>query len=207
VTAGESGRVRDCFSAATEGFVAVVAAVGPQGWDRPGLGEWTVRDLVGHTTRALSTIEAYLARPAEEVVVRDPLDYLRALRGPLVQPAAIAQRGREAGAALGDDPLATVQDLAGRVGALVAATADDATLTTALGGATLLAYLPTRTFELTVHTLDLVGALGLVAPDVLAAPVAACLELAVAAASPPDGAMLLLAVTGRRPLPPGFSVV
>ncbi|MDQ1356307.1 MAG: hypothetical protein QOG44_680, partial [Acidimicrobiaceae bacterium] len=76
---------------------------------------------------------------------------------------------------------------------------------------TFMAYLPTRTFELTVHTLDLVCALGVEAPPVLDAPVAACLELAVAAAAAGRGASsggaVLLALTGRRGLPPGFSVV
>jgi hypothetical protein len=144
-------------------------------------------------------------------LVRQPLDYLLALRGARLQSAAIIQRGRDAGTALGEHPAAAVRDLATRVTALVAATPDDATLTTVLGGATLLAYLPTRTFELTVHTLDLVGALGLDAPDVLAVPVAACLQLAAAAvASGSDagaGAAVLLALTGRGPLPPGFSIV
>jgi hypothetical protein len=69
-------------------------------------------------------------------------------------------------------------------------------------------YLPTRTFELTVHTLDLVGALGVAAPPVLDEPVAACLELAAAAAARgASGAAVLLALAGRRGLPPGFSVV
>ncbi len=201
--------VRDCFSAAAEGFVVVVAALGRDDWGRPGLGEWTVRDLVGHTSRALSTIEAYLGQPSTEVEIRDPLDYLLAVRGPSVDPSAIAQRGRQAGAALGDNPLAAVQELATRVTALVAATPDDATLTVANGrGATLLAYLPTRTLELTVHTLDLVGALGLGPPASLAAPVAACLELAGRAMGRgSDAPALLLALTGRRALPEGFSII
>jgi hypothetical protein len=71
-----------------------------------------------------------------------------------------------------------------------------------------MAYLPTRTFELTVHTLDLVSALGIESPPVLDAPVAACLEMAAAAAARgADGGTVLLALAGRRGLPPGFSVV
>ena len=73
-------------------------------------------------------------------------------------------------------------------------------------------YLPTRTFELTVHTLDLVAALGgsVEVPAGLAGPIAACLSLAaaVAGARPgPDAGQLLLALTGRRGLPAGFSVI
>ena len=200
---------RECFSAAAEGFVAVVASLDRSDWDRPGLGEWTVRDLVGHTSRALSTIETYLAHPSPDVALRAPLDYLLAARGPFVDPAAIARRGREAGAALGDNPLAAVGDLATRVTALVATTPDDATLTIASGrGMTLIAYLPTRTLELTVHTLDLAEAVHLDPPAVLAAPVMASVELVASAAGRgPDASAVLLALAGRRGLPEGFSVV
>jgi uncharacterized protein (TIGR03083 family) len=200
--------VRACFAAATQGFLTAVAQVPDDSWDAPGLGEWTVRQLVGHTARAFSTIESYLATTPAEITVHDPRQYLQALRTTLVDHAAVAARGREAGAALGDDPGATVTDLAERVGALVAATPDDAPLAMALGGTTLLAYLPTRTFELTVHTLDLVAALDIEVPAVLAAPVAASATLLVsAAATGPDGVTLLMALTGRRSLPAGFSLV
>ena len=43
-------------------FADVAAGVGER-WEQPALGEWSVRDLVGHTSRALLTVEAY-ARPA-----------------------------------------------------------------------------------------------------------------------------------------------
>jgi uncharacterized protein (TIGR03083 family) len=200
--------IRENFAAATQGFVAAVSQVGDGDWDRSALGEWTVRDLVGHTSRALSTVETYLAKPPGEITVHDPRDYLLAIQGPLVDPAAVAARGREAGHALGDDPLAAVRILATRVLALVAATADDALVGMALGGATLHTYLPTRTFELTVHTLDLVNAIGTDVPPTLGGPIAACLSLlASVAGARPEGATLLLALTGRRSLPGGFSLV
>jgi hypothetical protein len=188
--------------------VAAVAALADGDvWERPALGVWTVRDLVGHASRSLTTIESYLGQPVDEIVIRSPLDYLRALRSLAMDTAAIAQRGRDAGAALGGDPAAAVRTLAERVLVLVAATPDGAVLPTALGGATLAAYLPTRTFELAVHTLDLVGAVGLDLPTVMAVPVAASLALAASAADGDDAGVLLLALTGRRGLPEGFSVV
>lgn len=217
-----SGTVRACFTAAAEGFVSVVSSVsgvssaGGDGrpgdaWARPGLGEWTVRDLVGHTSRALSTIEAYLADPADppdEIVLRDPVEYLLAVPRFPQGGAAIAERGRQAGAALGDDPAAAVRALASRVMGLVAGTADEAPVRLPLGGATLLAYLPTRTFELTVHSLDVARALSMGPPAVLATPVAACLELAAAVASRRgDGPAVLLALTGRGALPDDFSIL
>lgn len=200
--------VRACFAAATEGFLAAVSQVPDDKWDAPGLGEWTVRQLVGHTARAFSTVGTYLSTPPTEITVHDPRQYLQALRTSLADHAAVAARGREAGAALGEDPKAAVRALAERVGALVAKTPDDAPLAMALGGTTLLAYLPTRTFELTVHTLDLVTALGVEVPAVLDAPIAASTTLLVSsAAGGPDGVTLLMALTGRRSLPAGFSLV
>jgi uncharacterized protein (TIGR03083 family) len=205
--------VRGCFAAAASAFATVVSGIGGDDWDRPGLGEWTVRDLVGHASRALTTIETYLAPPhPESIAIDDPLDYFLAISsaGGLADPGQIAQRGREAAAALGPDPVAAVRQLAERVLALVAATPDDAPVRLALGGATLVTYLPTRTLELTVHTLDLLAALGAVGetPVQLAEPVAASLELAARlAGSRADGGAVLLALTGRRGLAPGFSVL
>ena len=69
-------------------------------------------------------------------------------------------------------------------------------------------YLPTRTFELVVHGLDIARAAGLPAPAYSAGLLTAALELAVAAAVLGGrGPELLLALTGRTALPTGFSVV
>jgi hypothetical protein len=80
-------------------------------------------------------------------------------------------------------------------------------LTTIAGGMRLGDYLPTRTFELAVHTADLTRALGL-PPDVPATAAAHALRL-VADLAVADGLAgpLLLAATGRSGLPPGYSVL
>lgn len=199
--------VRACFAGAAQSFVEVVSGIGPDQWDLPGLGEWSVRDLVGHTSRALSTVDTYLAAPPAPVTLNDPRDYFAQMRG-AGDPAAVAARGREAAAALGDDPAAAVAQLVGRVLRIVETSTDDALVATIFGGATLLTYLPTRTFELAVHTLDLVAAIGGQVPAGLAGPIEATLVLlASAIGAGPDGPVLLLAMTGRRPLPVGFSLV
>jgi hypothetical protein len=59
--------------------VATAAQVGDR-WDAPGLGEWDVRALVGHTSRAMLTVEAYLAKPAEQVDMLSAPLYYRATR-------------------------------------------------------------------------------------------------------------------------------
>ncbi len=98
----------------------------------------------------------------------DAVAYYQAIRKFYDTPG-VAERGREAGRALGPDPVAAVREMAERVEALVR-TKDGSELLTSLGGGMrLVDYLPTRTFELVVHTADLCRALAL---DVLAPPTA-----------------------------------
>ena len=52
---------RRAFADAAAWFVDTAALVGDR-WHRPGLGEWDVRALVGHTNRSFLTVETYLAR-------------------------------------------------------------------------------------------------------------------------------------------------
>jgi uncharacterized protein (TIGR03083 family) len=201
---GWDGSLR-AFSDAAKWFVRTAALVGDR-WDRPGLGEWDVRALVGHTSRSLVTVEIYLARPAAAAEMASAADYFRATRAAAAGPA-VAARGRDAGTALGADPAAAVAEIAARVRALVDTQDGSEVVTTIAGGMRLGDYLPTRTFELVVHTADLATALG-VPPDVPATSAAQALhiitDLAVA-----DGLAgpLLLAATGRPGLPDGFSVL
>jgi uncharacterized protein (TIGR03083 family) len=193
------------FADAAGWFVRTAVLVGDR-WDRPGLGEWDVRSLVGHTSRSLLTVEAYLAKPAASVEVASAADYFRATRA-LAADSAVADRGREAGAALGDDRAAAVAEIAARVLPLVDVRDGTELVTTIAGGMRLADYLPTRTFELAVHTADLATALG-TPLDIPATAAEQALrlvtELAVAGgvAGP-----LLLAATGRPGLPAGFSVL
>jgi uncharacterized protein (TIGR03083 family) len=201
---GWDGSLR-AFSDAAKWFARTAALVGDR-WDRPGLGEWDVRALVGHTSRSLVTVEIYLARPAAAAEMASAADYFRATRAAAAGPA-VAARGRDTGTALGADPAAAVAEIAERVRALVDTQDGSEVVTTIAGGMRLGDYLPTRTFELVVHTADLATALG-VPPDVPATSAAQALhiitDLAVA-----DGLAgpLLLAATGRPGLPVGFSVL
>ena len=196
---------RRAFADAAEWFVRMAALVGGR-WDRPGLGEWDVRALVGHTSRSLLTVETYLARPAAAVGVASAADYFRATRAVAADPA-VAARGRDAGTALGTDPAAAVAEIAARVLRLVDAQDGTELVTTIAGGMRLGDYLPTRTFELAVHTADLATALG-VPPEVPATAAAQALHV-VADLAVADGLAgpLLLAATGRPGLPAGFSVL
>ena len=196
---------RRAFADATQWFVGTTARVGDR-WAAPGLGEWDVRALVGHTSRSLLTVEAYLARPADAVAVASAGDYFRATRA-IAAGADVAARGRDAGDALGADPAAAVAEIAARVGPLVDGCDGTELVTTIAGGMRLADYLPTRTFELTVHTADLATALGLpldVPGTAAAQALALVTDLAVSDGS---AGSLLLASTGRAGLPAGFSVL
>jgi len=196
---------RGAFADAARWFVRTTAMVGDR-WERSGLGEWDLRALVGHTSRSLLTVEAYLARPAAAVAITSAAGYFRATRAAAAGPA-VATRGREAGSALGADPPSAVARIAERVLELVARQDGTELVTTIAGGMRLADYLPTRTFELAVHTSDLATALG-IAPRVPATAAAQALHIVVDLAIAGDLAgPLLLAATGRPGPPAGFSVL
>jgi len=201
---------RDAFEQAAAWFRTVVDRV--EHWDDPGLGEWTVRDLVGHTSRSLVTVETYLDADPGDVTLPSAVAYYEAAVAALTSgsagsPQEVAERGRAAARALGADPAGHLRDLDARTQAKVAAAADDAFVGTPFGGMRLVDYLPTRTFELVVHTGDLAHAEGLEAspPDVA---LASALRLAADLARVRGHGMAVLhALTGRRPLRDGFSLV
>jgi hypothetical protein len=100
-----------------------------------------------------------------------------------------------------------VAEIAERVRRLIDSLTGTELVSTIAGGMRLADYLPTRTFELTVHTSDLAAALGVEA-DIPATAAAHALGI-VTQLAVVDGlaAPLLLAATGRPGLPPGFSVL
>lgn len=187
----------------------------PGQWERPGLGVWTVRGLAGHTSRAIVTVDEYLAAaptvggaPSDGIDCPDAETYLLDLAGPGADHETIAARGAAAGEALGEDPVGPLTALLDRT-LLDLATQPTDRILSVIGGRTipLAEYLRTRVFELVVHTIDLSKATGITH----AVPVQALEEAgtlaARAAARSGRGDLLLLAVTGRAALPEGFSVV
>lgn len=198
--------VRETFAEAARTFVDLVRRLPHDRWDAPGLGEWNLRSLVGHTSRSLVTVEAYLGQPVDTEEVPTPAAYYVAIAD--LDNAAVTERGRQAGQALGENPAEFVDALAKRVLAQVE-TAGNPLIHTAAGGMRLENYLSTRTFELVVHSLDIAAAVPDVEPpefsDQLLSEVA---RVAVTAAVlRGSGVELMLALTGRGTLGPGFSMV
>ena len=195
------------FSAAARAVGDAVAQTPHHQWDGPGLGEWTLRDLVGHTSRSLVTVIDYLARPVNEEVVPTASAYIAAISAGTFDTAAVTERGRQAGRDLGEDPASRFSHLVDEAVRVAERTDPDLVVHTIFGGMRVAAYLPTRTFELCVHGLDIAAATDV--PVDLPAPAVeeACSLAAVTAAQRGLGPSLLLAMTGRRGLSPGFSVV
>ena len=196
---------RDTYLATAAAFVEQVRGLPVEAYDGPGLGDWDLRALVGHASRSLVTVLTYLDEPAEEATIGSAAEYYLAIAG--IDAGDVTARGVAAGAAMGEDPAGFVEGLLAEVRTKLAAYDDDYVLTTIAGGMSLWAYFPTRTFELVVHGLDIARATGapLFLPDhAVAEAVALAGNVAARTGRGPD---LLLALTGRQPLPDGFSVV
>ena len=196
------------FSSAADAFVNVVRGIKPDTWETHGLGVWSVRSLVGHTARALITVCDYLELdPASQVDMETAGDYYGQIYLVYTNPEAIAQRGVQAGIALGDNPIEAIETLKKR--ALDLISAQDATRLVSLGGMgiPLDEYLKTRVFELVVHSIDIARATGQeahFASDLIEESAALAAGIA---ARKGDGEQVLMALTGREQLPEGFSVV
>lgn len=196
------------YEQACDAFIRTVEGIHLRQWEQPGLGVWDVRSLVGHTSRAIITVIEYLELDAPETVSIDSAaDYYGQIYLTYTNPEAIALRGVEAGRLLGDDPVVRVAAL--RDAAIDAIGRQRPGRLVSLGGMgiPLHEYLRTRVFELVVHTLDIARATGQEAniPPLLVEE-AASLAAGIAALRG-DGEHVLLALTGRAPLPEGFSVV
>jgi uncharacterized protein (TIGR03083 family) len=200
---------RSTFLDAADAVANLVAQIEDGAWERPGLGVWDVRSLVGHTSRAIVTVLTYVEQPADGEDLATPEQYFAAVTTAAVPGGAdaVAERGREAGRALGDDPAGTFRSLVQQVSTRLTR-ADDAQLVSTIGGGMRLDhYLSTRTFELVVHGLDISRATGTPIDLPTAALTDACALAGRIAVLTGRGPSVLIALTGREPLPAGFSIL
>ncbi len=187
--------IRTAFEDAVRFMVEVAGAIKADQWELPGLGVWSVRELAGHASRGLSTVLSGLDNPPGSIDAESPLDYFRLV---FEKPHdgmhdAVAARGRESAAALGEEPAVTIWQLADRVLNRLATAADDTACTTFVGGMRLIDYLPSRVVELTVHSLDLARASG----QPLAPPDSSWLVTMTVILASADPGLAIFALTGR----------
>ncbi len=197
------------FDSAARSFEQLVRGLGTADWDGPGLGDWDLRALVGHTSRSLVTVIEYLKGPAPNGPLVDAPGYYLAVRdvSATAGAEAIVERGRQAGRDLGDDPAAAVSALVATACSDVEQAGDP--VISVIGGIciTLSEYLQTRVFELVVHGLDIARATGRdYRPSEQVLEAATVLAARIATRSGRGGS-LLLGLTGRAELGDGFSVV
>jgi uncharacterized protein (TIGR03083 family) len=202
--------VRATYAEAATAFLDLASSVPLDRYPEPGIGSWDLRSLIGHTGRSLVTVATYCQTRAERVEAEDAADYFAVVSRIVHGTAgdAVHQRGVEAGVLLGDDPVAALRASYEEAElALDLLEGEDVVVETAGGGMRVSDYLPTRTFELTVHCLDIARATGL---DFTPPTEALADTLALASASALRqgyGVDVVLALTGRQPLPEGASVV
>ena len=193
---------RAAFRDASDVFLAATGEVPPGGWDEPGLGDWTVRELTAHALRAFITLQRLCDTTGSAPQLESAMAYYRAVAARDDVHAGVLQRGREAGAQL-VDPEATARRTAEQALGRLAATADEHVGETFAGPMRLADYLPTRVVELGIHTLDLQRATG----QPMRLPASAAAVVLGTLAELADVPTLLMAMTGRQPLPDGFNVL
>src|SRR5471032_1404676 len=136
------------FETAAHSFLDLVAEVKVSQWDEPALGVWEVRSLVGHTARAISTVEQYLlADPAPEVTAPDAESYYATVFTEYTDNDAIAARGVEAGKALNENSGSEFEATLVRALALIEKSGPDRVVAIGPIGIPLAEYLRTRVFE------------------------------------------------------------
>jgi uncharacterized protein (TIGR03083 family) len=203
---------RATFASAATAFARLVHDIPGSKWDDPGLGEWDLRSLVGHASRSLITVSTYLQTTAEREDLPGAVEYYVYARqyASSAGAGAIVERGRQAGRELGADPATTVDHLVARALDDLGDLADvDDPLIAVIGGLGIRvsSYLPTRTFELAVHGLDVAQAAGVdftLPTDVLLDATLLATRVGVALG---HGVTVLSALTRRIALPAAFSVV
>ena len=188
-------------------FMDAVARIGPNQWNEPALGVWSVRDLVGHTGRSIFIVEEFGSQRSDTIDVESAAHHYHLSLTVEGVDDMIADRGREAGEALGEDPLSRLAADRERVERLVGETDEGAIIAYTNGGIRLGDYLETRVLELVVHTLDLSNALGIEAEPPREALGVALHLLAELALDSGHGGSLALVATGRGVLPDRFSVL
>ncbi|MEO6988495.1 MAG: maleylpyruvate isomerase family mycothiol-dependent enzyme [Aquihabitans sp.] len=195
-------QVRTAFRYASQWWRSIVGAVPDEQWERPALGEWSVRELVAHTSRAYRTIPEYIGGDVKDPTpIATAAEYFRTVLAEDTPHVHIADRGRRE-ASLETDWVTATDRLANEVVKLIDSLPADKDMHLFVGVMPLDQYLVTRVTELVVHGLDLAAAIDMqTEPPVEASRMVADLFLDLA--QPRDLSSIIGLLSGRtssRPL-------
>lgn len=205
-------RAVPAFLEAVDWFTGLVPGLSPAQLEGPGLGEWTLRQLVAHSVRALLTVEEYLratppgAAPQDDDPIRAAATYFLSTRDNPEVHRAVAERGRQEAERLGPDLAAAVTEASARTTDVVRRAPGDAVFETRFGTVGFATYLCTRTLELVVHGIDVCAAAGQEAsvPDLPASVTLAV--MAELACRRGEAVPVIRALGGRADLPEGTAL-
>lgn len=200
--------LRDDFREAAGFFLETVSRIPPDAWDSPGLGAWSVRELVAHTSHTFESLKNSTspARTATHVELHGPAELYAKLVGAGGKDDDIAERGREGGRGLVDDPVGAIRREAKEALEVLDGVPDDHPTRSLVGGIRFIDWLATRVVELTVHSMDIAEATDIDAQPpsgAMRTTLAVLSEIAVAKGL---AAEIAMAATGRRPLRDGFTL-
>ena len=198
--------IREAYLESAEFFAKLVDGVDIDAWEEPALGQWTVRDLAGHTYRSISTVVGYSEKPAPQVDVESATQWILNVRQN-ADPGRVAEMGRSAGLEIMDNPQMMVRGFLSMARERVTELDDDFILATPQGGMRFIDYLPLRTMELVIHGVDLAQALGVEATPPAAGMQVALQVLTGVAVAEGRGPALASALTGRTVLPAGYNLL
>jgi uncharacterized protein (TIGR03083 family) len=195
-----SMREIDAFAREAERIAHTLQRIGPGDWDRPGLGEWTLAELVFHLVRQAEHLTAYRDHPlSAETATVDRFTYYR---GAADLADLIATKAREGAAQVDPTHLAERFGEAWRQ-SVASATTAGALLETSRGPMRTDEFAATRVLELVVHHMDVRRALDLPSDaDPVAAKLTADLLEGMLDGDRPRNlgrTRFILAATGRTP--------
>ncbi len=199
-------KIREAYLESAEFFAQLVDGVDIDAWEDHALGQWTLRDLAGHTYRSISTVVGYSEKPAPQVDVESTTQWILNVRQN-ANPDRVAELGRSAGLEIMDSPTMMVRGFLNMAKERVNDLDDDFILATPQGGMRFIDYLQLRTMELVIHGSDLAKALGVEAKPPDGGMQVALQVLTGVAVAEGRGPALADALTGRNALPIGYNLL
>ncbi len=199
-------RIREAYLESAEFFAKLVDGVDIDAWEDHALGQWTLRDLAGHTYRSISTVVGYSEKPAPQVDVESSTQWILNVRQN-GSADRVAELGRSAGLEIMDNPQMMVRGFLNMAKDRVNELDDDFILATPQGGMRLVDYLQLRTMELIIHGSDFARALGVEAAPPATGTQIALQVLSGVAVAEGRGPALADALTGRTALPAGYNLL